>query len=148
MTEKSLKILIILNFLVIPVAIAASAMDRFYLSHLLGGHAHTVIGEILSFETANFFFRFSREAYWVYNAVFLIYVILYLFSLWQLFRLKSSARRLFLIAWVMGYLLALWPTSVHLSGPIFNVFTGLFAAVSGALLFAIYFTDGRKLLSK
>ena len=123
--EKVFKNLIITKLVVLIIAI----ISAFYMSDEVSQISDNLSGGIL----------FNDDLLIVGGIIYLIYVVALLVSLYLIYKLKPSGRKLYTICFVANLIITLMSGPI-IMGPLLTALVSLDMAIDGAILVFLYFT--------
>ena len=123
--EKVFKNIIITKLIVIIIAL----ISAFYMSDEVSQISDNLSGGIL----------FNDDLLIVGGIIYLIYLVALLVSLYLIYKLKPSGRKLYTICFVAGLIITLMSGPI-IMGPLLTVLIDLNMAIEGAILVFLYFT--------
>ena len=123
--EKVFKNIIITKL----VALIIASISAFYMSDEVSQISDNLSGGIL----------FNDELLIVGGTIYLIYLVVSLVSLYLIYKLKPSGRKLYTICFVAGLIITLMSGPI-IMGPLLTVLIDLNMAIEGAILVFLYFT--------
>ena len=123
--EKVFKNIIITKL----VALIIASISAFYQSDEVSQISDNLSGGIL----------FNDELLIVGGIIYLIYLVASLVSLYLIYKLKPSGRKLYTICFVAGLIITLMSGPI-IMGPLLTALIDLNVAIDGAILVFLYFT--------
>ena len=123
--EKVFKNIIITKLIVLIIAL----ISAFYMSDEVSQISDNLSGGIL----------FNDELLIVGGIIYLIYLVASLVSLYLIYKLKPSGRKLYTICFVAGLIITLMSGPI-IMGPLLTALIDLNVAIDGAILVFLYFT--------
>ena len=123
--EKVFKNIIITKL----VALIIALISAFYMSDEVSQISDNLSGGIL----------FNDELLIVGGIIYLIYLVASLVSLYLIYKLKPSGRKLYTICFVAGLIITLMSGPI-IMGPLLTALIDLNVAIDGAILVFLYFT--------
>ena len=123
--EKVFKNIIITKLIVLIIAL----ISAFYMSDEVSQISDNLSGGIL----------FNDELLIVGGIIYLIYLVALLVSLYLIYKLKPSGRKLYTICFVAGLIITLMSGPI-IMGPLLTALIDLNVAIDGAILVFLYFT--------